>query len=111
MRRWLHALLACALLAAGLGMRPAPPAPHICCGMDMGDGCPCPPPKAPRQACIAPLTDAALPGRETADKRPAPPTRIFPVPSGRTWVPTRRVTPVFAPETRQRLARLRCWRT
>ena len=110
MRRWLQVLLACALLAAGLGLRPALPAPHACCGMDMGDGCPCPPPKAPKPACTAPSADAALPGREATDERPAPSAPTF-ASSDHVRMPARRDAPAFAPETHRRLARLRCWRT
>jgi hypothetical protein len=115
MRRLLHSLLACAFLALGSGLSPAPAQPaRACCGMDMGGGCPCPPsrtPEAPCQGLTQPVVK--MQGAEL-QAAPAPASSPWPasiLETGLEAGPAKAVSPDRAPDPRRRQALLRCWRT
>lgn len=129
MRRLLHALFACVLLVAGMGvdlgvgsnLRPAPPT-HACCGGMMPArtpapaGCPCPQAPAPSPLPgLAPAPLAATVQVEAAtDGEASPRPRLafaaLPAPGTAPRLASGD-GPARAPALHQRLALLRCWRT
>ncbi|HXC17517.1 MAG TPA: hypothetical protein VNV60_08770 [Holophagaceae bacterium] len=115
MRRLLHTLLACAFLALSSGVFPVPAQlARACCGMDMGEGCSCPPPTMPEAPCQWLMPRPVL--AQAAEIQTDGASVSFPWPAhaaahGFEPGAPKAESPGGAPDPQRRQALLRCWRT